>query len=225
MWYAKPSGSYNLASDEAKGNMVEMADYLLAQGYKPAAVAGIIGNAYAESGLNPWRWQSDTVSIQAGYGLFQYTPASGYIDGCADVEWYSPNLSTSHQTEGAEAADGMAQVIVFDTNKLLKWVGTCWRPYWDKQKHSDLYTMRQTILTNNGDGTRLSMEQFKSIEYLEHSTFAFLACFEGPAVPNLQPRVEYSNIAYLYLFGEIPPQPPTPSRKKMPIIMMVKYGL
>lgn len=214
MWYAKPRGAYKLTSDEAKANMVEISDYLLSQGYTPAAIAGVIGNSYGESGLNPWRWQSDTVNEKAGYGLFQYTPASGYIYECADVEGYAPNLSTAGQTEGAEASDGMAQVIVFDTNKLLKWVDTCWRPYWGEQEYSELYSMRQTILTNNGDGYSLSMEQFKTIENVEHATFAFLACFEGPAVPNLKPRVEYANIAYEYL-----------SKKKMPIFMMIKYGL
>lgn len=225
MWNAKPSGAYNLTSDEAKYNMIEIAAYLLTQGYTPAAVAGVIGNVYAESGLNPWRWQSDTANENAGYGLFQYTPAYGYIDECADVEWYAPNLSTTDQTEGAEASDGMAQVIVFDTNKLLKWVSTCWRSYWDEQEYSELYSMRQTILRESGDGSRLSMEQFKTIEYVKYATFAFLACFEGPAVPNLEARVQYANVAYVYLFGESPPQPPTPSRKKMPIFMMIKYGL
>lgn len=224
MWYAKPRGAYNLSSDEAKANMIEIAVYLLAKEYTPAAIAGVIGNAYGESGLNPWRWQSDTVNQNAGYGLFQYTPASDYINKCADVEGYAPNLSVTNQTEGAEASDGMAQVIVFDTNKLLKWVSTCWRPYWDKQTYSELYSMRQTILTNNGDGSHLTMEQFKAIEYIEHATFAFLACFEGPAIPNLQPRLDYANIAYEYLFGETPPTP-TPSRSKMPIYMMIKYGL
>lgn len=225
MWYAKPRGAYNLTSDEAKANMGEIANYMLAHGYTPAAIAGVIGNSYGESGLNPWRWQSDTVNENAGYGLFQYTPASDYIDGCADVEGYAPNLSTTDQTDGAEASDGMAQVVVFDTNKLLKWVSTCWRPYWDEQEYSELYAMRQTILTNYGNGTRLSIEQFKTIDNVQYATFAFLACFEGPAVPNLQARVEYANIAYEYLFGETPPQPPSPSRKRMSIFMMIKYGL
>lgn len=226
MWYAKPRGAYNLTGDEAKANMAEIANYLLAQGYTSAAIAGVIGNVYGESGLNPWRWQSDTVNENAGYGLFQYTPASDYIDDCADVEGYAPNLSTTDQTDGAEPSDGIAQVVVFDTNKLSKWVSTCWRPYWDKQEYPELYAMRQTILTNYGNGTRLSIEQFKTIDNVQYATFAFLACFEGPAVPNLQVRVEYANIANEYLFGETPPpQPPTPSRKKMPLFMMVKYGL
>lgn len=225
MWYAKPRGAYNLTSNEAKANMSEMAVYFLAHGYTHETIAGIIGNAYGESGLNPWRWQSDTFNKNSGYGLFQYTPASGYIDDCADVDGYAPNISTTAQTEGAEPSDGIAQVVVFDTNKLLKWVSTCWRPYWDEQEYSELYSMRQTILTNYGNGTRLTMSQFKTIDNVQYATFAFLACFEGPSVPNLQPRIEYANIAYEYLFGETPPQPPTPSRRKMPIYMMLKYGM
>ena len=40
----------------------------------------MMGNAYGESGWNPWRWQNDTYNVNNGYGLFQYTPASGYLN-------------------------------------------------------------------------------------------------------------------------------------------------
>ena len=225
MWYAKPTGAYRLSTVEAKSNMTQISAYLSSKGYSHSAVCGVIGNAYAESGLNPWRWQSDVVNLSAGYGLFQFTPASGYIDGCADVNGYAPNLSTDAQTPGSTPSDGLSQLIVFDTNKLLKWVSTCWRSYWDKTKYAELYAMCQTILTNYGDGSRLSIEQFKAIDSVQYATLAFLACFEGPASPNLPPRVVYANTAYDYLYGSTPPQPGPSTMKKMPIFMMTKYGL
>ena len=50
-------------------------------GCSDGAVAGILGNMQAESGLIPDRWQSDRVGNNAGgYGLVQWTPATKYRD-------------------------------------------------------------------------------------------------------------------------------------------------
>lgn len=95
-WYAKPIGGYPLGSNEAKENALGIY-FLLASQINPfkfstVAVAAILGNMQHESGLNPWRWESDNVPSIAqyqswsadeqqrhGYGLFQYTPALKYI--------------------------------------------------------------------------------------------------------------------------------------------------
>lgn len=54
-------------------------------GWSLNAIAGILGNMQAESSINPGRWQSDNVgNMSGGYGLVQWTPASGYINWCYD---------------------------------------------------------------------------------------------------------------------------------------------
>ena len=76
-WYAKPSGAYGYNSVGGKENILEMNMFFNSRDYTLEAQAGIFGNVVGESGLNPWRWQSDTVNLSGGYGLFQYTPARG----------------------------------------------------------------------------------------------------------------------------------------------------
>lgn len=225
-WYAKPSGAYAIDSNEAKSNMIEIYNTLQPLGFSVQSIAGIIGNAYGESGLNPWRWQNDYVAENDnGYGLYQYTPASGYLDGAKNLQGYSPNYSTTSQTSGATPEDGIAQTLALGNNTLGKWVGYCWRSYWSQTDYPELYNLSTQILNTYGDGNYLTVEQFKSITDLYQSTFAFLSCFEGPSVPNLAPRYEYSQIAYSVISGEepppTPPTPPTPTptttRKKMPL--------
>lgn len=218
-WYAKPSGSYGYLSNEGKSNLFEMYDYFKANSYTDEAITGIIANATAESGLNPWRWQSDRYNLNGGYGLFQYTPASGYINGATDVQYYSPNLSVTQITDGATVYDGIAQMEVFHTNKLSKWSESCWRSYWDKNENADLYATRTIILDNYGNGNSLSMSQFASIDNVYYATFAFLACFEGPAVPNINKRYSYAKDIYKIITGETPPT----HRKKMPLWMYLRY--
>jgi hypothetical protein len=225
-WHAKPSGAYGYNSVEGKENISEMNMFFNSRDYTLEAQAGIFGNVVGESGLNPWRWQSDTVNLSGGYGLFQYTPARRYINGASQLDHYAPNLSVTEVTAGASPEDGIAQCTAFADNTLSKWTTACWRPYWDKDTYAELYAVRTDILNIYGDGSRLTMSQFKSIDNVYYATFAFLSCFEGPAVPNMNIRYEYASDIYTILTGEtpIPPVPPT-KRKKMPIWMLLRYGL
>lgn len=225
-WYAKPSGAYSYNSAEGMANIAEMNAFLNNRGYKLEAQAGIIGNSFGESGLNPWRWQSDRYNRSGGYGLFQFTPAKNYIDGYSHIEHYAPNLSTSSITSGASPTDGIAQLTVFDSG-AWGWKSSCWRTYWDKDSYPSLYAVRTEILNIYGNGSSLTMSQFKDIDNVYYATFAFLACFEGPAVPNMGNRYEYASDIYAMLSDDPPitPDPPQTNKKKMPIWMLLRYGL
>lgn len=223
-WYAKPRGAYYYNGTEGKSNILEIGSYLSTNNYTVEAQSGVIGNVMAESGLNPWRWQSDSVSLTGGYGLFQYTPASGYIN-LSGIPNHSPNMSTNQQTSGATPEDAEGQLYVFVNNTLGKWVSTCWRSYWDTTSYATLYQQRQRILTEYGDGSRISMTQFARINNVWDATFVFLACFEGPLVPNMSARFGNAQQAYEILTGSpIPPTPPPgPSySSKLKIWMMIK---
>lgn len=79
-------------STEATDNAQEVANMLITDyGWTLEAVAGALGNMQYEVGLNPWRWQSDTILSQSqarnatgdyakvhGYGLIGWTPAKKY---------------------------------------------------------------------------------------------------------------------------------------------------
>lgn len=210
-WNAKPSGGYTSMSLPWTQNVTEINNYLNSASYALTAQAGLIGNAAWESGLNPWRWQGDSYNQSLGYGLFQFTPGRDYITQCSGVSGYGPNLSVTQITDGASPEDGLAQLRVMNSNQLGKWVSSCWRSYWDKTKYEVLYSLRTKILNQYGNGTTLSLSQFKTISLVEDATFAFMACFEGPAVPNLDDRYNLAVKAYSILSGDpVPPDPPDP---------------
>lgn len=204
-WHAKPSGAYGINSAEGLDNIYAMAACF------PAATleskAAIIGNSVHEGGLNPWRWQGDTYGRSRGYGLFQYTPASGYID----LSFATPNLSTTQITAGATPEDGETQCDVMATNYLGKWVSTCWRSYWSTATYADLYAYRTGVLNTWGNGSSISLAQFFQCSDVDAATFIFLACFEGPLVPNYGVRKSTAWDIYAILGGSpTPPTPPVP---------------
>ena len=210
MWNAKPTGYYAIGSPEYIENTIQVNALCNEKGYTLEAQAGMLGNIYGESGLNPWRWGNDQYNLSTGYGLYMITPATVYIDGCKDIAGYAPNLSTTGRTPGAKPTDAIAQFTAFDEGRI-GWVPNCWRAYWPQSEYPELYAYRQTVLDTYGNGNTISMAQWKAITDIRAATFVFLACFEGPMIPNLSARVDFANSAYYYLTGETPqPQPPLP---------------
>ena len=111
-WSAKPTGPFvswdsniNLISSaEADGNIISAWLVYQELGWSMSAVAAVLGVQCYESGLNPWRWQSDQVlsstdtggqsSIVHGYGLNQFTPFNTYERGAKGYfPTYAPNFS------------------------------------------------------------------------------------------------------------------------------------
>lgn len=206
-WHAKPSGGYSIGSAEWNENVDAIHGTLLGLGFTVECIAGIIGNMQAESGLNPWRWQSDRVSESGGYGLVQFTPASGYLALAGTMA----NRSTSSITSGASPDDGTRQLQAFYNDELGKWSRGAWRPYWSKVTYSSLYSYSRELLRKYGDGEHITLEQFARVNVVQDACFLFLACYEGPAVPNYTPRLDTAHIAYEYLAGHpVPPVPPIP---------------
>lgn len=216
-WYAKPSGGYGYNSAEGRANIEQINGILNSYGFTLEAQAGILGNIVAESALNPWRWQGDTVNLSGGYGLVQFTPARDYIDNMQNVDGYGPNLSTSYQTEDARPEDGYAQMLCIANDYLGKWVNYCWRDYWATASYPTLWAQRNRIVQQYGTGSALTFSQFKNITNVGDATFAFMACFEGPAVPNYNTRYDSAVAIYEYLSGGVTPDPPGPGPTKVSI--------
>lgn len=210
-WHAKPSGGYNRNSAAGIDNIFEFRTQLST--WPVECVSAILGNVQAESGFNPWRWQGDRYGTSRGYGLFQYTPASGYIY----LSGATPNLSVSDITSGATPQDANRQIQAFRTNELGKWVERCWRPYWNDDdtwsgtpKYPELWQERARILNTWGHGSGISLAEFADITDIYDACFVFLACFEGPKVPNLGTRNTNAGKIYEILTGVTPPSPPDP---------------
>ena len=189
-FYAKPSGGYAITSIEGKNNIVKCYNYLHSLGYHDNAIVGIMGNVMAESSLNPFLWENNVVNYNNGYGLFQFTPASEYIN----ANWipnHAPNESTSIIQTGADPDDAYGQLYAVVYDSFNKWLGTCWRSYWSASDYPDLYSKHTYILNTYGDGYGITMNDFKGIYDYSDACFAFLACYEGPAVPNYLTRLNY----------------------------------
>lgn len=132
MWHAKASGGYARTTQEAQDNAVEIANVLYNMNWCKEAICALLGNGAGESGLNPWRWEEVTgyPLVPAttdnwgfrGYGIFQFTPATKYINSTVAAQYankgYSPNFSNSP----GNAKDGAAQCAYFADNVENDWL-------------------------------------------------------------------------------------------------------
>lgn len=221
-WRAQPSGGYAIGSSDWIDNFTMIRS--LCPGWTDEAVAGMVGNMQHESGLNPWRWENDVVNTQFGYGLPQFTPASGYLA----LSGVSPNMSTSSVTTGASPDDGTRQMQAINSDELGKWMWDCWRNYWSPITYSQLYAYRAQILATWGDGSHITMAQFKACTDVDAAAFIWLACYEGPGEPNYAVRKQTTEYIYINYMGGVvlsspdPPTPPTPSGQAVPFWLLKK---
>lgn len=191
-WHAKATGAYDRTSQEAIDNVQMMARALVSKGWSLMSVAALLGNGAGESGLNPWRWESDyvptyneflgwqgSVAQRHGYGLFGFTPASSYINSTNEQRFasygYGPNFSDKHGKE----TDGEAQTRYFISTVQANWTHNLYSYYWDNFNdigvNIDLfYNMTYEEFTSGKDS------QGNDIP-IEHLTGAFELCYEKPA--------------------------------------------
>ena len=205
-WHAKPSGGYGFSTTENYDNSMEIYGILNQQGWTAAAVAGACGNSMYEGGLNPWRWQNDTVNTSLGYGMWQWTPSTGYTS----LPGATPNFSTTSQTAGATPEDGARQVQALYEDNPAKWHSSCWRSYWNSASYPEYYAKTRYILNTWGDGSKITLAQYSQIDDPAYAADCFLACFEGPGSPNYGPRESMASDYYQRFTGVTPPTPPTP---------------
>lgn len=189
-WYAKSTGSYSRDSAAAIANAKEIANVLSGScGWTINAVCGLLGNMAAESGYNPWRWESDSIlastdtsliatSTTHGYGLVQFTPAGKYINNASSYAGYGPNFSNKI----GKATDGQAQMLYIND-------------------HADYYAT---------SSYPLSYAQYKaSTESADYLAAAWLYNYERPADPSATINARQSNA--LYWAGVLDGYIPVPS--------------
>ena len=191
-WHAKATGGYDRDSQEALDNSTMMCLALMSTGWSIKAVAALLGNGAGESGLNPWRWESDYVPTVAefqgwtyqqarfhGYGIFGFTPASSYINSTNEQAFsqygYAPNFSD----RAGNASDGEAQTRYFISTVSQNWTHDRYSYYADNFS---------AIGVNISAFYYLTFDQFKTgIDGngneipIENLTGAFELCYEKPA--------------------------------------------
>lgn len=202
-WHAKPSGNYPVGSTENIENAQMIASWCRSQGWQDGAIIGILGNIMGESGMNPWRYQSDSLS-GAGYGLFQYTPKSGYLDAGGYGNGYpnfAPNRSTSSITTGAEPTDGICQLEAITRSGKYSTSGNIY------QGGTRLGTYQSFGYSDNPS----TLADYGQITDARQATDAWLCFFEAPSLSNLlssrDTRYNLGVQIWESMGGVIPPSP------------------
>lgn len=200
-WKVKDKGPYNIDSDEAYNNALLVYAILSEKGWTLNAISAILGNIGAESGYNPWRWQSDiegTLTTERGYGLVQFSPGNKYIsDARAKVlEGYAPHYADHVGSQ----SDGTAQMIYVDL----------YADYYATSSHPLSYS---EFKASTDTPEELAETWFYNYERSSHTE----------TIPARQNNAKYW---YNKLGGITPPPvPPTPpvkkERKGMPLWMML----
>lgn len=117
-WYM--SNAYlDTYGDEMTGNAYMVYSYFRDLGFSNEAIAGLLGNMQQESTINPGLWQN-IQSQTGGYGLVQWTPASGWFDYAA-----ANNIDI---TDADESGDGQCACVNNCTNDG-QWIPTSSYPY------------------------------------------------------------------------------------------------
>nr|DAW55023.1 MAG TPA: Morphogenesis protein 1 wall, phi29, hydrolase, infection [Caudoviricetes sp.] len=233
-WHAKATGGYSRTSQEAKENASIMASILLNEGWSLKSVAAMLGNGAGESGLNPWRWESDYVptvaefngwtSSQAqshGYGLFQFTPANKYINSTNANRYstigYSPNFSNSPGLP----EDGAGQTHYFKDTVADSWSHGLHDYYYDDfiaigiNIDAFYYATYSDFASGTYNGRELSLAELVG---------AFELCYERPgdtyAASSYNTRVSNAEYWYQYFIDNPPGPTPGPVKRRkhrMPI--------
>ena len=115
-YYAEPT--FRLTEEEKEFNASKAMTILRQNNFTIYAAAGVVGNMWAESGMNPGQWEGDN-PYHGGYGLVQWTPWSDY--------WPWPAGSTDWLNNGPRE---MERLIYERDNNLEFWHNTTTMPGW-----------------------------------------------------------------------------------------------
>lgn len=158
-----------LIEEESKKNWLAFWQFFKARGWTANAVAGILGNSYFESTVNPNRWEGDVPFAQPvasrGYGLVQWTPWTKIIDWLKEKGYY-PDVS--------KFGIGECERIQWEMENNQQWIATSTYP----ESFRD-------FSVSTKDPYTLAIE--------------FLANYERPADPNQPQRGTKAREIYDYI--------------------------
>ena len=162
-----------LSQPQMTDNAQYIADYLFARGWTQNAIAGILGNMQRESTMNPGLWESLIYgNMSGGYGLVQWTPATGYTSW-ADARGYPWGNNYGNTTA---YFNGQLECILWEVANNQQWIAT--------------------------SSFNFSFSAFtKSTQAPEYLAEAFMRNYERPGVLELEEskqnaRYWYNNLTY-----------------------------
>lgn len=107
-------GNYFLSQSEMDNNAMITASYLSGKGWTRNAIAGILGNFWRESTINPGIWQDTIPNPSGGYGLAQWTPSTNWTDYANQQGW--------------QIDDGYKQLDFIDLDPINNYIPTITYP-------------------------------------------------------------------------------------------------
>lgn len=122
-YYAVPYD--RLTQEEREFNANNAMTLLRENGFTIYAAAGIVGNMWAESGMNPGQWQrinGQEIPYVGGYGLVQWTPYTHYSDW-AVTDW---------ENNGPKEIER----ILYERENGLEFYPSTEFPWWNWRKYS-----------------------------------------------------------------------------------------
>lgn len=105
-WY---NPNDNITQEQMIHNAKIIATLLAMAGMSNTAIAAILGNMQAESGVNPGVWENHK-PFEGGYGLVQWTPYTKYS------EWWGNGWEGN--------GDAEVKRIIFEMQNDLQWIST-----------------------------------------------------------------------------------------------------
>ena len=160
-------------------NAQNVVDFLQTRGFTNESIVGILANMEHESAINPGQQEHGYGgSVERGYGLVQWTPASTKILAYADSvggNWY----------------DGDLQMNYFMINVPQSWIKTSNFPYsWEQFKRmTDIYLATRTFFACFERGTFHNDLLTYADYWSSHVTFSG----ETPVIPPDKPPIYRPN--------------------------------
>lgn len=175
----------------------EIALALREYGFSDAAIAAVLGNLKAESGMDP---TSDSImdgqfnySYERACGLFQYTSTS---PGSGEY-WNFKNWCSSSGKEWSSVSAQMEWTFSGEQP------GT-WSSSWSTALARSGYYSNCPGYT---DGAYYTASEFKNANDVDKATYSWMACYERPAngqYAHLDRRIEYAREYYAALTTTVP---------------------
>lgn len=239
-WYAKSTNSYARNSIEGLSNAIETVNTLRTYyGFSLRSCCAILGNIGDEGGYNPWRWQGDNVqsvnsiSATVGYGLFQYTPPTKYINANNYTAYYGVGYAPNFSDQVGSPNDGNAQLHYMGDNFNTSYSNSQYnyeryKEYWEPAgiDIDEFYWITRDEMKSglySSTGTEISVADL---------TGAFMLCWERPSyagsASHYNTRVNEA-VWWWEQFQDDPPgpgpDPPTPTPPPVYNISKLKFWM
>ena len=232
-WSAQAINKYTIGEQEPHDNGASICLSLFDEGWILESCCVVVSYGFQQSGLNPWYWNHNDIPYKTevenwsydealghSYGLFQFNPATVYINPINENR-YSSNYSPHYADEKGSADDAEAQMQYFVSYGLLPWRVTDRDIYYDafQEIGVDIDTFYNITLDEFAAGatpeSKIPLDALVGAWMLKHEHLPV-----EEAVRTYEDRI---TDAYYWLdyYTKHPPEPPVKKKKKMPLYMMM----